>query len=94
MTDIMTSFQNQVWRIQKMDGLTVVSQEFLPVSEASEDEILRPLEERAKKELTPREIRDAPQLFQARDMTGTEIASSIPQEKTLITSQACGGRTN
>lgn len=53
-----------------MDGLTVVSQEFLPLSEASEDDILRLLEERAKKELTPREIRDAPQLFQARDMTG------------------------
>jgi hypothetical protein len=70
MTDIMTGFQNQVWRIQKMDGLTVVSEEFIPLSEAPEDKILRLLEERAKEELTPREIRDAPQLFQARDMTG------------------------
>ncbi|CVI54563.1 hypothetical protein CFBP4996_09145 [Agrobacterium leguminum] len=70
MTDIMTGFQNQVWRIQKMDGYTVVSEEFLPWSKASEEDILRLLEDRAKKELTPREIRDAPQLFQAKDMTG------------------------
>lgn len=70
MTDIMTGYQNQVWRIQKMDGLTVVSEEFLPLSEAPEDKILHLLEARAKKELTPREIRDAPQLFKARDMTG------------------------
>lgn len=70
MTDIIAGFQNQVWRIQKMDSLTVVSEELLPASDTSESDILRLLEDRAKNELTPREIQEVPQLFRAKDMTG------------------------
>ncbi|MGR9352723.1 hypothetical protein [Rhizobium leguminosarum] len=70
MADFTGGFQHQVWRIRKMDGLTVASEELLSLSDASESDILRLLEERAKGDLTPREISEAPQLFKARDMTG------------------------
>lgn len=53
-----------------MDSLTVVSEELIPASDASESDILRLLEDRAKNELTPREVLETPQLFQAKDMTG------------------------
>ncbi|WP_126911066.1 hypothetical protein [Rhizobium chutanense] len=70
MTDLTAGFQNQVWCIRKMDGLTVLSEEQIPLSDASEKDIMLLLEERAKSVLTPREIHDAPQLFKAKDMTG------------------------
>jgi hypothetical protein len=66
MADIVAGFQNQVWRIIKYDGATVMSEDRIPFREITEQDVIALLEERAKNELTAREVSEAPHLFQVR----------------------------
>lgn len=68
--DIVNGFQNQIWRIRKMDSLDQIWEELVPFSEADEAAIRARLEELAKTELTAREIEETPSLYKATDQTG------------------------
>jgi hypothetical protein len=64
MADIVAGFKNQVWRIIKYDGVTVMSEDRIPLHEITEQDVIALLEERAKSELTAREAQESPHLFQ------------------------------
>jgi hypothetical protein len=66
MADIVGGFKNQIWRVIKYDGLTALSEERIPLSEAGEEAIVAMLQERAKLELTSREVKEAPHLLEVR----------------------------
>ena|SRR6266508_4353259 len=66
MADIVAGFQNQIWRIIKYDGATVISEDRIPFRKLTEQDAIMLLEERAKSELTAEEARKSPHLFQIR----------------------------
>ncbi len=65
MSSIIEGFKDQVWRITEMDGAELISEEFIPLSEATEAQIIEKIERMAKRYLSEREIAETPSLFKA-----------------------------
>ena len=63
--NIVEGFKDQVWRIVEMAGAEIVSEEFIPLSDATEAQIISRIETMAKRHLSEREITESPSLFNA-----------------------------
>ena len=76
MASIIEGLQNQIWVISKHDSLDLVWERRIPLSEASEAEIAEQLAHFVKADLTDREVRESPQLYQVdKDMkNGLRVA--------------------
>ncbi len=65
MSSIIDGFKDQVWRITEMNGAELISEEFIPLSDATEAQIIAKIETMAKRYLSEREIAETPSLFKA-----------------------------
>ena len=65
MKNIVEDFKEQLWCIVEMNGAEIISEEFIPLSNATEAQIIARIERMAKRHLSEREIAESPSLYKA-----------------------------
>lgn len=65
-SDLLSGFQNQCWRIFRYDGLTQVNEERIPWKDATESQVIARLEALARLNLAAAEIEASPHPFRVR----------------------------